>query len=186
MSSPDIKYAFFRKRNLKVKRDNSLRKMSSWTVLKDPKGTKKTEVRIERAPSPEKIVVKRPKIRIWRKKRKVSQLRSSPSRPRGDSGSSDDGAGAAAASSANLRSPRRRAPRVPGLNELLSPQPPADTPTRMRARRRSGRPSGQSQLRCRNAGCPDSAVTFSTEGSRRRHEQRSCIRRVQVLNRRSF
>ena len=183
MSSPDSKKTFLRKRTLKVKRDNSLRKMSSWTVPKDPKGTKKTEVRIERMPSPEKIVVKRQKIRMLRKKRKVSQLRSSPSRPRGDSGSSDDGSEAAATPSADLRSPRRRAPTVAGLNVLVSPQPPADTPNRMRARRRSGRPSGQTQLRCRNAGCPDSAVTFSSEGSRRRHEQNSCSRRVQVLNR---
>ncbi len=152
--------------------------ISNWQVFKDPKGTLKTEVKIQRAPSPEKISVPKKKKSIRRKKRKVSQLRSSPSRPMRDSGSSDDGA--AASSAADLRSPRRRAPVVPGLG--ISPPPPADTPNRMRARRRAGRPTGQGQLRCRNPGCPDSAVTFSTEGSRQRHELNTCTSRIQVFN----
>ena len=158
--------------------------MSNWTVFKDPKGTKKVEVKIERQSGPaplEDIMDKHPKKRLRRrKKRKVSQLRSSPTRPRRYSGDSSDDGSAPAASAADLRSPRRRAPTVPGLN--VSPPPPSDTPNRMRERRRSGRPSGQRQLRCRNPGCPDTRVTFSTEANRRRHEQDTCSRRVQVVN----
>ena len=133
-------------------------------------------MKIDRAPPPppEKIRVQHKKKKSHGQKRKVSQLRSSPSRPRG-SGSSDDGP-----ASADLRSPPRRAPVVPGLD--VSPPPPADTPNRMRARRRSGRPAGQGQLRCPNPRCLDSALTFSTEGNRLRHEQDTCSSRIQVMN----
>lgn len=174
----------FRIRNKKSKIlfDGSSNGISNWNVFKDPKGTKKFEVKIESPAPPDDVMDKNPKKKLRRrKKRKVSQLRSSPSRPRRDSGdSSDDGSGPVPSSSAaDLRSPRRRAPTVPGLN--VSPPPPSDTPNRMRERRRSGRPSGQRQLRCRNVGCPDTGVTFSTDSNRRRHEQETCSRRVQVL-----
>ena len=174
----------FRVRNKKSKIlfDGSSNGISNWNVFKDPKGTKKIEVKIERPAPRMDVMDKKPKKKLRiRKKREVSLLRSSPSRPRRDSGdSSDDGSRPGPASSAaDLRSPRRRAPTVPGLN--VSPPPPSDTPNRMRQRRRSGRPLGQRQLRCRNLGCPDTGVTFSTEGNRRRHEQETCSTRVQVL-----
>ena len=42
--------ACFSKRNVTVKRDNSLRKMSSWKVKQDKKGTKKTQLVFEPQP----------------------------------------------------------------------------------------------------------------------------------------
>lgn len=181
MLSDNFTNASFRKSHLKVKRDNSLRKLSNWTVKKDQKGTRKPQpVMIESkvvpkkaAPSEEKK--KKKKTRV--KQRKVSILRSSPPRRRRGS-SSDDATDPATdpASSADLRSPRR-APRVPGLD--VSPPPPADTPNSMRRRRRSGR-GRQRQLRCRNRGCANTERTFSTERARDRHEQESCSVRIQV------
>ena len=173
------KSASYRKRNLNVKRDNSLRKLSSWDVKKDPKGTKKTQMVIEparekAAPSEEKK--KKKKVKVV-KKRKISILRSSP--PRFGDGTFRDSSPESTsvpASSADLRSPRR-APTIPGLE--LSPPPPADTPNSMRRRRRSGR-GRQHQLRCRNRGCANTERTFSTERARERHENESCSMRIQV------
>ena len=167
--------------NPNIKRDNSLRKMFTWPVKFDPKGTKKTQPVVVPKPAPKKPAVpeKTEKKKRRKKKRKVSLLRSSPSggRGRGSRDSSDDNSDQAF--SADLRSPPRRAPRVPGLN--LSPQPPADTPNRMRQRRRSGRAPGRGrQLRCRNRGCADSAQTFSSDRARERHEQERCSVRIQV------
>ena len=113
----------------------------------------------------------RPKIR---RTRKISVLRSSPSRPsRGGRGSSQT-----PSTSSALQSPPRRAPVVPGLSlsssasASVSPaadSPNADTPTRRRARRRRG------LLRCRNRsqGCTDN-VTFTTEDARNQHERYTC------------
>ena len=171
--------ASYRKRNLNVKRDNSLRKLSSWDVKKDSKGTKKTQMVIEparekAAPSEEKK--KKKKVKVV-KKRKISILRSSPTRFRdGTFRDSSPESTSVPASSADLRSPRR-APTIPGLE--LSPQPPADTPNSMRRRRRSGR-GRQHQLRCRNRGCANTERTFSTERARERHENESCSMRIQV------
>ena len=78
------------------------------------------------------------KKKMVKKKREVSVLRSSPSRPSG-------GRGRGAAS--DLLSPPRRAPTVTGLSSLISSSvsvspaatsPNVDTPTRRRARRRRG------------------------------------------------
>lgn len=171
--------ASFRKRSLKVNRDNSLRKMSSWTVQKDPKGTRKPQHLIEKKVIPKKVAPseKKKKKRV-KKQRKVSLLRSSPSRPRSFSGFSSDDA-AEMASSADLHSPRSRprAPVVPGLD--VSPPPPVDTPNSMRRRRISGRGRPR-QLRCRNRGCANTERTFSSERARERHEQESCSMRIQV------
>ena len=170
--------ASYRKRNLNVKRDNSLRKLSSWDVKKDPKGTKKTQMVIEparekAAPSEEKK--KKKKVKLV-KKRKISILRSSPRFRDGTFRDSSPESTSVPASSADLRSPRR-APTIPGLE--LSPPPPADTPNSMRRRRRSGR-GRQHQLRCRNRGCANTERTFSTERARERHENESCSMRIQV------
>ena len=164
-----------------MKRDNSLRKMASWAVQKDPKGTKKPQHCIESKIVPKKIAPseeKKKKRKNKQKQRKVSLLRSSPSRPRSQrcSGSSSDDA-AEMGSSADLRSPRPRAPVVPGLD--LSPLPPVDTPNSMRRRRLSGRGRPR-QLRCRNRGCANPERTFSSERARERHEQESCSMRIQV------
>ena len=168
--------------NPNIKRDNSLRKMFTWPVKLDPKGTKKTQLVVVPKPAPKKPAVpeKTEKKKRRKKKRKLSVLRSSSGgRGRGSRDSSDDNSDQAF--SADLRSPPRRAPRVPGLN--LSPQPPADTPNRMRQRRRSGRAPGRGrQLRCRNRGCADSAQTFSSDRARERHEQERCSVRIQVKN----
>ena len=65
-----------------IKRDNTLRKMFSWTVRADPKGTKKPQPVVVPKTIPEKLDVpeqkKEKKKRKKRKVRKVSQLRSSP------------------------------------------------------------------------------------------------------------
>lgn len=162
-----------------IKRDNSLRKLFTWPVKCDPKGTKKTQPVVVPKPASKKQAVpeKNDKKKRRKQKRKVSLLRSSPSGGRGSRDSSDDNSDQAF--SADLRSPPRRAPRVPGLN--LSPQPPSDTPNRMRQRRRSGRGPGRGrQLRCRNRGCADSAQTFSSDRARERHEQERCSVRIQV------
>lgn len=167
-----------------IKRDNSLLKMFSWPVKHDPKGTKKPQPVVVPLPMtkkpalPEKKEKKKRKRKIHQR-RKASLLRSSPSggRGRGFRDSSDDNCDQA--TSADLRSPRRRAPRVPGLD--VSPPPPADTPNRMRQRRRSGRGRGR-QLRCRNRGCADSEQTFSSDRARERHEQERCSVRIQVKN----
>ena len=149
-----------------VKRDNSLRKMSSWKVKQDKKGTKKTQLVFEPKSVPTKKATpseskKKDERKKKRRKRKPSLLRSSPPRPRGGRGSSSDDA-SELASSADLRSPARRAPRVPGLD--VSPPPPVDTPnTMMRRRRESGR--GR-QLRCRNRGCANPERTFSSDRAR--------------------
>ena len=179
MSSGIFKNVSFRKKNLKVKRSNFLRKVSSWPVKTDPKGTKKSNPVSESKCDPKKAVPneEKKKKKVKRqKKRKISLLRSSPPRPRiqiSRESSSDDALGSA--SSADLRSPRR-APRVPGLD--VSPQPPADTPNSMRRRRRSGR-GRQRQLRCRNRGCAN------TERARDRHEQETCSMRIQVGTKKS-
>ena len=168
-----------------IKRDNSLRKMFSWPVKFDPKGTKKTQPVVTPKPAPKKPVVpdKNEKKKRGKKKRKVSLLRSSPSGGRGSRDSSNDNFDQA--SSEDLRSPPRRAPTIPGLN--LSPLPPADTPNRMRQRRRSGRaPRRGRQLRCRNRGCADSEQTFSSDRARERHEQERCSVRIQVKNNKYF
>ena len=178
MSSGNFRDASFRKRNPKVKRSNSLRKVSSWTVKTDPKGTKKPQTIPQPKCAPKKAAPSDEKKKVKReKKRKISLLRSSPTRPggrRSRESSPDDALGPA--SSADLRSPRR-APRVPGLD--ISPQPPADTPNSMRRRRRSGR-GRQRQLRCRNRGCANTERTFSSERARERHEQETCSTRLQV------
>lgn len=158
--------------------------MFSWPVKSDPKGTKKPQPAVVSNPIqkkqavPEKKEMKEKKVKKHLK-RNVSLLRSSPSggRGRGSRDSSDDNS--EPATSADLRSPRRRAPRVPGLD--VSPPPPADTPNRMRQRRRSGRAPGRGrQLRCRNRGCADSDRTFSSDRARERHEQERCSVRIQV------
>lgn len=165
-----------------VKRDNSLRKMSSWKVKQDKKGTKKTQLVFEPKSVPTKKATpseskKKDERKKKRRKRKPSLLRSSPPRPRGGRGSSSDDA-SELASSADLRSPARRAPRVPGLD--VSPPPPVDTPnTMMRRRRESGR--GR-QLRCRNRGCANPERTFSSDRARERHEQGRCSMRIQVTS----
>ena len=154
--------------------------MFSWSVKLDPKGTKKPQPAVIPNPIPKKPAVPEKKKKKM-KKRKVSLLRSSPSGGRDRFSreyrdSSDDNS--EPASSADLRSPRR-APRVPGLN--VSPPPPADTPNRMRQRRRSGRAPGRGrQLRCRNRGCADTDRTFSSDRARERHEQERCSVRIQV------
>ena len=178
--SGNFRNASFRKRNLKVKRDNSLRKMSSWTVKTDPKGTKKIQMVIKSQSAPVKVTPSEDKKKKKGvKKRKISLLRSSPPRFQGLTSrepSPDDTS--VLASSADLRSPRR-APRVAGLD--LSPPPPADTPNSMRRRRRSGRGRARGrQLRCRNRGCANTERTFSNERARERHEQESCSMRIQV------
>ena len=120
---------------------------------------------------------KRVKKRKSKKARRISLLRSSPPRPGGRGASADgsDDDWDLPDPSADLRSPTRRAPTVPGLG--LSPQPPADTPNRMRQRRRSAQ-----QLRCRNAGCPEVSQTFSSIVHRRRHEEERCLARIQVYS----
>ena len=163
-----------------MKRDNSLRKMSSWTVKKDPKGTKKPQHLIESKVFPKMIAPYEEKKKKRNKQRKVSLLRASPSRPGSQrcSGSSSDDAAEMGSSSA-LRSPRPRAPVVPGLLDV-SPPPPVDTPNSMRRKRLSGRGRPR-QLRCRNRGCANTERTFSSERARERHEQESCSMRIQVM-----
>lgn len=178
VSSGNFRNATFMKKSLKVKRSNSLRKMSSWPLKTDPKGTKKPQTVSQPKCAPriashseEKKAVKKVE------KRGISLLRSSPPRPRGQrsrESSPNDAPGPA--SSADLQSPRR-APRIPGLD--VSPQPPTETPESMRRRRRSGR-GRQRLLRCRNRGCANTERTFSSERARQRHEQETCSMRIQV------
>lgn len=160
-----------------MKRSNSLRKVSSWQVKTDPKGTKKPQTVPQPMRAPKKASHSDVKKEVKRKRRrKISILRSSPPRPRGQSSRESSPGAPGLASSADLQSPRR-APRIPGLDLHLSPPPPADTPNSMRRRRRSGR--GR-QLRCRNRGCANTEVTFSTVRARDRHEQETCSTRIQV------
>ena len=115
--------------------------------------------------------------RVKKKKRprRLSVLRSSPPR-RGSRGGSADGSDDdwELTSTADLRSPPRRAPTIPNLG--VSPPPPSDTPNRMRQRRRSA----QNLLRCRNTGCPEANLTFSTLMNRRRHEEKRCLTLIPV------
>ena len=180
MSSANFRNVSFRKGNLKVRRSNSLRKLSSWQVKTDPKGTKKPQTVPQPTLVPKKAAHSDDKKEVKRKKkRKISILRSSPPRPRGRrSRESSPDVSLEPASSADLQS-LRRAPRVPGLDVYVSPPPPADTPNSMRRRRRSGR-GRQRQLRCRNRGCSNTERTFSTERARDRHEQETCSTRIQV------
>ena len=153
--------------------------MSSWTVKLDPKGTKKIQFVKEPKVVPKKTAPPEKKKKMF-KQRKISILRSSPPRPRdrrGRGSSSDDALDLEPVASADLRSPARRAPTVPGLD--LSPLPPADTPNSMRRRRQSGRGRGR-QLRCRNRGCANTERTFSSDRARERHEQEGCSMRIQV------
>ena len=151
--------------------DTETRQLYSWPVRKDPKGTKKIQMVYEAKPVSASVEKPLGNKKKRQKKRRRSVLRSSPPRPRGSRDDSDDDWDLAA-STADLRSPTRRAPTVPGLG--VSPPPPTDTPNRMRERRRSA------QLRCRNAGCPEASQTFSSIIHRRRHEENRCLVRIQV------
>ena len=157
--------------------DPAFLKYFNWDVKKDPKGCQKAKsLSVAKMTS-----TKNPKMnscrlkKMVKKKREVSVLRSSPSRPSG-------GRGRGAAS--DLLSPPRRAPTVTGLSSLISSSvsvspaatsPNVDTPTRRRARRRRG------LLRCRNRnqGCTDN-VTFTTEDARNQHERYTCRALSQV------
>ena len=163
--------------------DKATRKLFSWPVHNDPKGTIKTQMvykvtEVEKTSDIKKVQKKRKK---FKRTRDISVLRSSPPRPsgRGCSGADSDDDWDLPDPSADLRSPIRRAPTVPGLG--LSPQPPADTPNRMLERRRAaqGRARG-GQLRCRNAGCPETNLTFSSVATRRRHEESRCLSGIPV------
>lgn len=166
----------------KVYPDPAFRKCFSWNTKKDPKGLIKVHIlpviKITSAKLPAAKLdglSKKPR----RRKRKISVLRSSPSRPSRGRGASSSPPQTAAAS--HLRSPPRRAPRVPGLSLTLASLSPAaasptsDTPTRRRANRRRG------LLRCRNRnrGCTDN-VTFTTEDARNQHERYTCRALSQV------
>ena len=166
--------------------DKASRKLFAWSVNNDPKGTIKTQMVYEKKPV---LIAKSSaanrlerKTKKKKKARKISVLRSSPPANRGGvgNGSDDD---LDLASSADLRSPTRRAPTVPGLG--VSPPPPADTPNRMLQRRRSAQGRGRSasgyQLRCRNNGCPEANLVFSSIFHRRRHEQERCLAGIPVL-----
>ena len=153
--------------------DTGTRRLFSWPVHNDTKGTKKIQMVYEVKSLPALVQKPLGNKKKKQKKRRRSVLRSSPPRPRGSRDDSDDDWDQAA-STTDLRSPTRRAPTVPGLG--ISPQPPADTPNRMRQRRRSA------QLRCRNAGCPESSQTFSSLVHRRRHEEERCLARTQVYS----
>ena len=150
--------------------DAETRKLYSWPVYRDPKGTKKIQMVYEK---PAAVSVEKPQANKRVKKRK-SKKSGNISVLRGSADGSDDDWDLPDPS-ATLRSPARRAPTVPGLG--LSPQPPADTPNRMRQRRRSAQ-----QLRCRNAGCPEVSQTFSSIIHRRRHEEERCLARIQVYS----
>ena len=170
--------------------DPAFMKYFKWEVRKDPKGLKKVQVLPDLKTNvnlPSTHSVRLPEKRKNQERvRKLSVLRSSPSRPRG--GRRGRGRGAvsssqqsASASDRDLQSPPRRAPTVPGLNlssVSVSPaagSPDADTPARRRARRRRG------LLRCRNRnrGCTDN-VTFITEDARNYHERFTCRALSQV------
>lgn len=170
--------------------DKATRQLFAWSVHNDPKGTIKTQMVYEKKPV---LIAKssaanrlEKKTKKKKKARKISFLRSSPPAPanRGGvgNGSDDD---LDQASSADLRSPNRRgrAPTVPGLG--VSPPPPADTPNRMLQRRRSAQGQGRSasgyQLRCRNNGCPEANLVFSSIFNRRRHEQERCLAGIPVI-----
>ena len=165
--------------------DKATRKLFSWAVQNDPKGTIKTQMVYEVTKVEKTSDIKKAKVQKKRKKSKrtrdISVLRSSPPSGRGGTGADSDDDWDLPDPSADLRSPIRRAPTVPGLG--LSPQPPADTPNRMLQRRRSaqGRASGY-QLRCRNAGCPETSLTFSSVATRRRHEESRCLSGIPVKN----
>ena len=162
--------------------DPAFTKCFNWDVKKDPKGLKKVHIlSINDKPSSKNPAAKMDsRLKRNRRTRKISVLRSSPSRPsRGGRGRAAASGSQTPATSSALQSPPRRAPVVPGLSlsssasASVSPaaaaSPNADTPTRRRARRRRG------LLRCRNRnqGCTDN-ITFTTEDARNQHERFTC------------
>ena len=167
-------------------------KLFNWGVKTDPKGLKKVQtLPVQQLSSvnlpPTNLLNRTKKRKSPKRERKLSLLRSSPPRPsrgRGGRGRRAVSGSQQSASSSDLRSPARRAPRVPGLNlssSSVSPaaaaaSPSADTPGRRRARRR------RNLLRCRNRnrGCTEN-VTFTTEESRNRHERYTCRAVSQVM-----
>ena len=164
----------------KVYPDPAFRKCFTWNTKKDPKGLKKVNILpvIENTSAKTQAAKVDHSKKTRRRKRKISILRSSPSRPsRGGRGRGASPRSPQTAAPSQLLSPARRAPRAPGLSLALasgspaaaSPTSASDTPTRRRAGRR------RNLLRCRNRnrGCTDN-VTFTTEDARNQHERYTC------------